>query len=206
MHFFQKLTPPPLLPNFFQIPVDEWARPILNVLIKQHVPVVSYITPLTGLTKEVIETHGLPLADALALLRAHLPPQSILVGQNILKDVQWLQLAESVDYHSLIDISALFRVWNPQRNEMTSFSQDHCARVWLGIESRPHHDAMGDAQISMSLFNIYRSTQWDPARMYQYQQIMLNTPRIPGFSSLNPAVDGCCMGNHKKCTCGAPFL
>ena len=32
-------------------------------------------------------------AEALALLRAHLPPNAILVGQSILKDVQWLQLA-----------------------------------------------------------------------------------------------------------------
>ena len=154
----------------------------------------------------MIEEHGLPLADALALLRAVLPPHAILVGQNILKDVQWLQLAESVDYHSLIDISALFRVWNPQRNENTSFSQDHCAKVWLGIEQRPSHNAVQDAQISMSLFNAYRSIQWDPNRMFQMQQLTLNTTRIPGFSSLNPTVDGCCMGNHKKCTCGAPFL
>lgn len=176
------------------------------MLIKQQVPVLSYITPLTGLTKEIVDQHGLPLADALALLRAHLPPNSILVGQNILKDVQWLQLAESVDYFSLIDISALFRVWNPTRNEMTSFSQDHCAKVWLGIESRKSHDAVQDAQISMSLFNAYRSVQWDPARMYQLQHATLTTTRIPGFSSLNPSVDGCCMGNHKKCTCGAPFL
>ena len=49
---------------------------------------MSYITELTGLTKELVDAHGLPLAEALALLRAHLPPTAILVGQNILKDVQ----------------------------------------------------------------------------------------------------------------------
>ena len=62
-------------------------------------------------------------ADALASLRAHIPPNAILVGQNILKDVQWLQLAEGVDYFQLIDISALFRVWNASRGEYTTFSQ-----------------------------------------------------------------------------------
>jgi hypothetical protein len=31
--------------------VDEWARPVFNILIKQDIPVLSYLTPLTGITK-----------------------------------------------------------------------------------------------------------------------------------------------------------
>ena len=163
--------------------VDEWSRPIFNVFIKQDVPVVSYINQLTGLTKEIIDEYGLPLglfiltvhtlkqftlkAEALAHLRAHLSPNAILVGQSIQKDVQWLQLAEGVDYFSLIDISGLFRVWNPSRNEYTNFSQDHCAKVWMGIENRAQHNAVTDASISMSLFNAYRTVQWDPVRLFQ---------------------------------------
>jgi hypothetical protein len=103
-------------------------------------------------------------AEALALLRAHLPPNAILVGQSILKDVQWLQLAEGVDYFSLIDLSALFRVWNQQRGQYTTFSQDHCAKVWIGVGERDRHNAIEDAAISMSLFNAYRMVQWDPNR------------------------------------------
>jgi RNA exonuclease 4 len=127
----------------------------------------------------------------LALLRAHLPPSAILVGQNILKDVQWLQLAEGVDYFSLIDLSALFRVWNPMRGEYTSFSQDHCAKVWIGMGERAHHNAIEDAAISMSLFNAYRIAQWDPSRLYTLQMATLTAPRTPGFSALNPVIDGC---------------
>jgi len=185
--------------------VDEWSRPVFNVFVKQDMPVSSYITELTGLTKEILDKNGVPLAEALAMLRAHLPPSSILVGQNILKDVQWLQLHEGVDYHSLIDISGLFRVWNPVRNEYTLFSQDHCAKVWLGMEPREHHNAVEDAGISMLLFNAYRMAQWDPQRLYSLQMATLSSPRIPGFSSRFPVVDGCCMGNRKKCICGAPF-
>jgi len=50
------------------------------------------------------------------------------------------------------------------------------------------------------------SVQWDPARLYQLQMATLHAPRIPGFSSRYPEVDGCCMGNRKKCKCGAPFF
>lgn len=109
-------------------------------------------------------SHHVITAEALALLRAHLPPNAILVGQSILKDVQWLQLAEGVDYYSLIDLSALFRVWNQQRGEYTNFSQDHCAKVWINVGERAHHNAIEDAAISMSLFNAYRMVQWEPNR------------------------------------------
>lgn len=186
--------------------VNEWCQPVFSVIIKQEQKVMSYITELTGLTEEIVEKNGQPLAEALASLREHLPPNAILVGQNILKDVQWLQLAEGVDYAGLIDLSALFRVWNPQRNEYTSFSQDHCAKVWLGMQDRPHHDAVSDSQISMTLFNAYRNIQMDPFQLSQMQAITLSAPRTPGFSSTHPSIDGCCMGNRKKCTCGAPFL
>jgi hypothetical protein len=40
--------------------VDEWSRPVFSVYIKQDMPVTSYITELTGLTKEILEAHGLP--------------------------------------------------------------------------------------------------------------------------------------------------
>ena len=154
------------------------------------------------------------LADALASLRAHIPPNAILVGQNILKDVQWLQLAEGVDYLQLIDISALFRVWNASRGEYTTFSQgkisfscillhliddiqsfalcsDHCAKVWLGTPDREGHNALEDAAISMALFNTYRNVQWDPPRLQQLQYATFTSPRIPGFSTRFPVIDNC---------------
>jgi DNA polymerase III epsilon subunit-like protein len=41
--------------------VDEWSRPVFNVYIKPDQPILSYITELTGLTAELLDTHGLPL-------------------------------------------------------------------------------------------------------------------------------------------------
>jgi hypothetical protein len=127
----------------------------------------------------------------MAMLRSLLSPGAILVGQGIHKDVQWLQLAEGVDYHSLINLADVFRVWNPTRNTYTFFSQDHCAKVWLGFPERSNHDAITDAVISMRLFQTYRQIQWDPHHLYMMQQATLHAPRIPGFSSMNPVLDGC---------------
>ena len=43
-------------------------------------------------------------------------------------------------------------------------------------------------------------------RLYQMQMATLSSPRVPGFSAVHPVIDGCCMGNRKKCSCGAAFL
>jgi DNA polymerase III epsilon subunit-like protein len=186
--------------------VDEWGRPLFNVYIKQDLPVHSYINELTGLTKEILDEYGLPMAEAMAHLRAHLSPNALLIGQSIQRDVQWLQLAEGVDYHSLADLSTLLRVWNPQRGEHTSFSLDHCAKCWIGVDKRAApRQAIQEAAISMALFNAYRTVQWEPLRLFQMQQSTLAAERVPGFSALHPVVEGCCMGNRKRCTCGASF-
>lgn len=142
----------------------------------------------------------------MAQLRASLPPTAILVGQSIYRDIQWLQLVEGMDYTSAINLTDLFRVWNPTRGTYTHFTQDHCAKVWLGVDSREHHDAITDAAISISLFNAYRTIQWDMTRLYHLQCLtMQHSPRIVGFSTEYPVIDGCCMGNRKNCICGAPF-
>jgi RNA exonuclease 4 len=171
--------------------VNEWCEPVFNAYIKQEMPIVSYLTELTGITKEILETQGRPLADVMAELRNCLPLNAILVGQNIHKDIQWLQLASGVDFDSMINLAHLFRVWSPARRSYTNFSQDHCAKVWLGMGERHSHDALTDATISMSLFNMYRQLQVYPAQMIDMQQRTLNAPRVPGFSKLHPVIDGC---------------
>lgn len=186
--------------------VDEWSCPVINVLIAQEKPVVSYLTHFTGLTQANVENYGIPLADAMAILRAHIPPNAVLIGHNIQSDIRHLQLAEGVDYHSLIDISLLFRIWDSNRGNYVRFSQDHCAAVWLGMSPRSVRDAVTDAAISMALFHSYRSNQSDINRIRHMQSLTWSAPRIPGFSSLFPVVDGCCMGNRNKCFCSAPFL
>eukprot|EP00955_Chlamydomonas_euryale_P041922 352159-Chlamydomonas_euryale.AAC.19 len=84
--------------------VDQHEQVLLNLYVRPPVPVVSYLYPLTGLTHELLEQYGLPLEQALAILRANLPKNAVIVGQNIRKDIEWLGLKESVDYGSLVDL------------------------------------------------------------------------------------------------------
>ena len=66
------------------------------------------------LSQELIQQQGMPLAAALDILRQHLPRSCVLVGQNISMDVQWLGLRDGHDFGSMMDLTGLYRIWNPK--------------------------------------------------------------------------------------------
>jgi RNA exonuclease 4 len=188
--------------------VDSACNAVLNLYVRPEAAVASYLTPLTGLTKEHLDAHGVPLPEAMATLRAHLPKDAVLVGMNIAKDVEWLGLAEGQDYGSMCDLAALLRIYNSKFKSYTFFSQDHYAAVWLGHcrTEADSHDAVADAQLSMRLFHAYTSIQRDTAAVAAQGAKVLATPPKPSFAKLHPEWEGCCMGNRQTCKCGAPFF
>ena len=193
--------------------VDEYERCLLNVYVRPPpgARVHSYLTPLTGLTAEIIDAHGVTLAEAVASVRAALPKHAVLVGQNIAKDVQWLGLIEGQDFQGMVDLAGVWRVWTPRFNTWSVFGQDHLVRVLLGAEFGAQHNAALDALKSVRLFNYWRRCDADKAgaggaELERAKQALLNAPPEPSFAKKNPSFEGCCMGNRKTCTCGAPFL
>ena len=49
----------------------------------------------------MLDQYAIPLDEAIAMLKANLPQNSILVGQSIGQDVIWLGLKENVDFAGL---------------------------------------------------------------------------------------------------------
>lgn len=147
------------------------------------------------------------LADALAQLRSCLPSTAILVGQNILQDIQWLGLKEGVDFASCMDLAGLYRVFNPKFNRVTMYSQDHLVKVLLGWDLQGmQHNAALDALKSVKLFNLYQQMQQDPPAWERAKQALMDAPPTLSFARQNPTYEGVCQGNRKACTCGAPFF
>ncbi|CAD7701810.1 unnamed protein product [Ostreobium quekettii] len=189
--------------------VDEYERVLLNIYVKPEAPVASYLSPLTGLSREVLEKHGVPLATAMQYLRSYLPPYAVLVGQSIGKDVGWLSLREGVDFESMVDLAGLYRIWNAAYNSVSVFSLDHLAKVLLGYNSAggtQPHNAVSDALKSMQLFNYYRQVRNVAGMWKSVEAALLAAPVDESFAKRHPCFEGVCMGNRKKCTCGAPFL
>lgn len=187
--------------------VDELERVLLNIYVKPDQPVVSYLTPLTGLTHETLHQYGVSLKCALDTLRHYLPSSAVLVGQNIGKDVAWLDLEEGIDFESMVDLAGLYKVWNARFGSFTIFSLEHLANVILGLSLNGcPHNAVDDAMKSIRLFNYYRqyrnnSVIWEKKRLE-----LMETQKPLSFSKRHPRFEGVCMGNRRLCTCGAPFL
>mmetsp|Transcript_7669 Transcript_7669/g.15016 ORF Transcript_7669/g.15016 Transcript_7669/m.15016 type:complete len:275 (-) Transcript_7669:263-1087(-) len=187
--------------------VSQAGQPLLNLYVKPATEVVSYLQPLTSLSKELLDQYGMSFDEAMKMLRQQLPKNAILVGQNIGKDVEWLQLREGEDFAEMIDLSALFRVWNAKYNSFTYFGLDHAATCLLGqANDGAPHNAVTDAVKSMQLFNLYCRVQHSPDEVASLHQKLLATPVAPSFAKQNPSFEGCCMGNRKTCICGAPFF
>ena len=103
--------------------VDERGDTLLDELVRHDVDsgegvrVVSYLTPLTGLTKEQCESSTSKSLDEISdMVKDYLkaaggggPGGAILIGQSVHHDIEWLELKRGVDFFSHVNIEAIFR-------------------------------------------------------------------------------------------------
>ena len=132
--------------------VDEAGRSICTCLIKPDKPIVSYLTPLTGLRQSNFSGSDPDLRSAIGLLKRHLPKEAILVGQNIDHDIEWMQLTKGTDFQESIDLAEIFKGWNSKYNTYTvktkvciSYQNGVISRLTpsipiLGIQCTPFHE------------------------------------------------------------------
>ena len=69
---------------------------MLQLMIRSSLPVVSYLTPVTGFTAADFTESAVSENDAISQVKALLGPDTILVGQAILSDIIWLKLQKGV--------------------------------------------------------------------------------------------------------------
>lgn len=186
--------------------VDSDENVLLNCYVKVD-NVVSYLTPLTGITKELLDEQGVSFEDALALVKSKLTKDSVIVGQGVLKDVQdWLKLERGVDYGDLIDLTGIWRVWNDRFKSWSVFAQDHLVRTLLAGGVNDSHDAEGDCVKSIRLYSHFLKIKDDAELLASEQAKLLTIPPEPSFSKRFPSFEGVCQGNRRLCTCKAPFF
>jgi len=185
--------------------VDQRCRLLLNVYVKPEQAVVSYLEDLTGLNKAKV-SKGITLEEGLSMIKKILPPNAILVGQNVAKDIEWLSLKEGVDFAGMIDLGGLWRVFNPTFKNYSYFSLQHKAKYLLGYHHVGAHTAINDALISMQLYNLYHQLEYYPAQLAFAHHLLLQNPVDESFGKKHSVYEGVCMGQRKSCKCGDPFL
>ena len=189
--------------------VDEAGKLICTCMIKPEKPVVSYLTPLSGLRASNFSASDSDLPSAIELLKRHLPKEAILVGQKIGHDIEWMQLKRGTDFQDSIDLAEVFKgAWIPKYNNFTYHSLLHEAQHVLKIstlDASKEHDPTMDATLSIQLWNKVKE---DPSKLPQYQQMLTrNRPSQSVAKRLDWRYEGVCLSqfNRSKCICGLPI-
>ncbi|OWZ08063.1 hypothetical protein PHMEG_00019456 [Phytophthora megakarya] len=181
--------------------VDEDEKVVFDQYVKPTKPIVSYLTQLTGITESNLE-HAPDLEEALVRLKAILPVDSVIVGQSIKKDLEWLTLQKPTDYKGEFDVADLFRLPMQATNGVVRyryFSLRHVAKYLLGHEiQEADHDPVIDARYAMKVFKQFRYLHENPGRRDAVLQTLLKTPRTPSFAERYPVIDGVSMRAPRK--------
>lgn len=188
--------------------VDEGGNPVCTCLIKPEKPVVSYLTPLTGLRASNFSASDPDLSSAIDLLKRHLPKEAILVGQKIDHDIEWMRLTKGIDFQDSVDLADVFKGWNSKYNNFAYHSLIHEAQhvLKITIDASQEHDPALDATLSVQLWNKVKE---DPSKLPQYQQMLIrNRPAQSVVKRLDWRYEGVCLSkfNQRKCICGMPTV
>lgn len=184
--------------------VDGNAKVILRVTIKPDRPVVSYLTPLTGMRAEDIE-NGVPLEEATALLRKHLPSDAVLVGQKPDGDIEWMRLRKGIDFAEVIDLAEVLKGFNQKYGQFNYHSLQHQAAILLDKHSSGAHDPAWDAQVSMELY--LKAVEANAEELESMRQSLLQKRPAPSVAKqYNYVMDDVCLAKFmpKNCICGRP--
>ena len=111
--------------------VDKSERLLYKTKVRVDKPIVSYLTPLTGLRKGDLDD-GKSLDTVIRDIKGFLGRDVVLVGQGVKTDIGWLKLQEGVDFKSSVDLGQFFKVYNPRYSNYSHFSLQHEANVLLG--------------------------------------------------------------------------
>ena len=103
---------------------------LLEKKVKPKEKVMSYLTPLTGIREGDLDD-GEPLEKVVAEVKSLLGPDVVLVGQCARYDVAYLQLREGEDYKSVVELSELFKTFNPRYGDHNYYSLKHEANTLL---------------------------------------------------------------------------
>lgn len=204
--------------------MDANCKPVLNLYVKPSVPVVSYLTLLTGITREKLEDHGIPLEDALQKVYDTLPKDAIVCGWNVKSDIAWLKLRMPDHCAASFNVQCLYMSWNHRYGSRNYYGLQHCIGKLLSpdlqrsavvpsfkpppppeeIASLGAHDALYDCYTTLLMLRLFQAAaaSGTTANLQRYiDDATMTTP----FSTRYPTLEGVCMGNKRLCRCGNPF-
>ena len=186
--------------------VNEKCAVLLDISVR--VPnVFSPLTPITGMTRSDIENAKYSLEEALCRVHSILDTSTIIVGQSVQNDIEWLQLEQGIHFRKWVGIEEFFKTWNPKYGHYNYFSLRHEAFALLGKKMlATHHCSIEDAITAMELYCAY-DTPYKRNEAGRKLTKMRYARMLPTATRPN-TVDGVCSGkyNQDMCFCGQAVI
>ena len=183
--------------------VDCYGTCVLESYIQPSTTIVSYFTTLTGITKDKLinaESFTQVQSKLTTILRSNtkLP---ILVNSSIGSDIEWMGLKQGVDYKKSVDISEMFKAWNPRYRQMNKFSLQHICKHAINKSTSSLHDPTHDSKLVVELYNKYKN---NPKALEKFKFDIIFERSTPGWGKKNNWLyEGVCLAAFypEKCTC-----
>ncbi len=110
--------------------IDYGEKILLQKAVKPEAPIVSYLTPLSGVREGDLD--GAESTEVvIAQVKALLGPDVILVGQGLVNDIEWLCLEEGRDYGGIEELAEMFKRYSSFYGSYTFYSLRHEANTLL---------------------------------------------------------------------------
>lgn len=186
--------------------VDGFGKVLLQTLISVPQPIVSFLTPFTGLKKGDLERgNAMPLDVVVEQIRQRLPANAILVGQNPAGDFEWTGLRKGIDFEDMIDLAEVFR-----GSDGTVCSLQHEAFVLLDrVSGKRPHDPVWDAAVSVELYHKAAQAKGDDlaGMRRRLRSVKFWPPRPSTAKRCGFRIDGVCLSLYsaENCSCGKPI-
>lgn len=175
------------------VAIDQNEVIVFDSYVKPDIPVVSYLTPLTGVESHHLESAP-SLSQATQALKQILPKNSIIIGQSIQKDMDWVGLKVPQDVAATFDVATLFRVRTFPPNETRPYryySLRHVAKHLMGDSiQEDEHNPVIDAIYAMRIFHRFRHVHENRSHLRSIRQSLRNTPKTESFAQRHRYIDG----------------
>lgn len=185
--------------------VDGYGQLRLHGLVRPAQPIISYLTPFTGLKPGDLDHEGVwTLEEAIEKVKAELPQDAILVGYRPQGDADWMQLKKPQHYADTVNLAMIFQCMDGRKRSL-----EHAAKVLLDKTRKvsTSHDPRWDATVSVALYHLASEAEEDVMEDMRVQLTTAWPPMESLASRLNFQHEGVCLSMHlaKFCTCGRPM-